>query len=183
MQSNAARELHLFRTSKNRAVELQVDTGFFVEMDELYKAVLMKLEKPTHHEVIALELTDEFDRSEVLNAIGVLTEAGLIDVGFIPRNYAKPPIQEAIGIAETSLGSDLLHITLHAAHACNVKCAYCFAHGGDYGGPQGLMQPDLSDRPEFKMGDVFSGVDLDVRDTFNESFHVDSRSDCRRCWA
>lgn len=144
MQSNAARELHLFRTSQeNRAMVLQVDTGFFFEIDNLFEAILTKRERPTH-DVIVLELAEDFERSEVLNAISELTEAGLIDVGSTPQLYTKPPVKEASGISETSVCADLFHITLHVSHACNIKCAYCFAHGGDYGGPPRLMRTDVA---------------------------------------
>ena len=144
MRSNEATELHIFRTSRNdRAVVLQVDTGLFFEIGALYEAVLAKRECPTD-EAIAAELTDEFDRNDVLNAIGVLTEARLIEVGSVPRHSETPPDEQVSAIAKTSMGSDLLHITLHVAHACNLKCAYCFAHGGDYGGPPGVMRSDVA---------------------------------------
>lgn len=33
---------------------------------------------------------------------------------------------------------------LNISHACNLKCAYCFADGGAYGGPQVLMNIELA---------------------------------------
>ena len=41
----------------------------------------------------------------------------------------------------------------------------------------------LADSPEFKMGDVFTGLDLQIQDRINETFQVDNRTDCRTCWA
>ena len=41
----------------------------------------------------------------------------------------------------------------------------------------------LADRPEFKMGDVFSGLDIQIQDQINERFQVENRTDCRTCWA
>ena len=144
MPSIARSEMHLFKTSeKSRAMVFQVHTGFFFELSPVCEAIVRKCEGLSC-EAMAIELSDEFDRSVVLNAIGVLTEAGLIDVGSIRQHPATPPGNEACAFVETTVPSDLFHITLHVAHACNMKCTYCFAHGGDYGGPPGFMQPDVA---------------------------------------
>lgn len=35
-------------------------------------------------------------------------------------------------------------LCLHVAHACQMRCAYCFAAGGDYGGGTELMPPQVA---------------------------------------
>ena len=48
----------------------------------------------------------------------------------------------ACGVSQT----DRLQVSLHVSHTCNIQCAYCFAHGGDYGGKAMLMQPDVAEQ-------------------------------------
>ena len=144
MISNPSTELHLFRTSRNdRAVVLQVDKGFFFEVDALCEAVLKWCGRPTN-EAMTLDPKEGSDPSVVLHAIDVLTEAGLIDVSSIPPHSTSRHDEESNAIAETRVRSDLFGITLHVAHACNLKCAYCFAHGGDYGGQPRFMRPEVA---------------------------------------
>ena len=96
-------------------------------------------------EAVAVELAHEYNRSDVLNAIEVLSEAGLIDLGCDGQHPETPPGDKvACPDAESSVNAGQFHITLHVAHACNVKCAYCFAHGGDYGGRPGLMTTEVA---------------------------------------
>ena len=144
--SNLSTELHLFRTPRNdRAVVLQVDKGFFFEVDALCEAVLQWCGRPTN-ETMTLDPKEESDPSVVLHAIDVLTEAGLIDVNSIPPHSTSRSHhdEESNAIAKIGVRSDLFDITLHVAHACNLKCAYCFAHGGDYGGQPRFMRPDVA---------------------------------------
>jgi uncharacterized protein len=37
-------------------------------------------------------------------------------------------------------------LVLEVAQTCNLRCAYCYAGGGSYGGPPRLMQPELARR-------------------------------------
>lgn len=138
-------DMHLFRASGDkRAIVFQIDTGFFFQLDPLAETILEECEERSA-EAIASELADEYDRNDVLNTIEVLAEAGLISdasLQLLPsttlvdeREYETPGLTNA---------SDPFHITLHVAHACNIKCAYCFAHGGDYGGQPGFMQPEVA---------------------------------------
>ena len=138
-------EMHLFRTHANtRAMVFQVNTGFFFALSPLSESILRKCEGLSD-ETVAVELGVENDRREVLNAIDALSEAGLIDLGCDGEHPVTPPgDKEACTNGESAVRADQFHITLHVSHACNVKCTYCFAHGGDYGRPPGLMKPHVA---------------------------------------
>lgn len=144
MQSDPRMDRHLFRTSQNnRAIVLQVDTGFFFEVDALCEAVLRWSDTPTN-EAVPLDPTQGFDPRLVSQAIRVLTDAGLINARSIPPHSTSSHSRQSNPTRETSGGSDVFGITLHVAHACNLKCAYCFAHGGDYGGQPRLMRAEVA---------------------------------------
>ena len=138
-------DMHLLRTSENnRAIVFQVDTGLFFELDPIAETILKECDGRSVEDIV-FELAADYNRSDVLNTIDVLAEAGLISdasLRLIPNQMLvdERPC-ESPGL---NTFADPFHITLHVAHACNVKCAYCFAHGGDYGGQPGFMQPDVA---------------------------------------
>ena len=41
----------------------------------------------------------------------------------------------------------------------------------------------LADAPEFKMGDVFAGIDREKQQYFDTQFNVNNRPECKTCWA
>ena len=138
-------EMHLFRISQDdRAVVYQLNTGLFFEIGELHESILNICEGHSDRD-IASELAEEYDGSEVRNAIETLANAGLIaEASLQSLSASTVSAKPTYRIQKANPNPDLLQITLHVAHACNVKCSYCFAHGGDYGGRPGLMQPDVA---------------------------------------
>ena len=139
------RKLHLFRTiASDRAVMFQIVTGFFFLVDELCEAVLKKSERLTRAALI-MELSDEYDCTEVVDAIDELTERGLIYSNSAARqSVILRTNKQVCSDANPAVGTNPFHVTLHVAHACNIKCAYCFAHGGDYGGRPRFMEPEVA---------------------------------------
>ena len=138
-------DMHLFRTSEdNRAIVFQVDTGLFFELDTIAETILKECDGRSVENIVS-ELAGDYSRNDVLNTVDVLAEAGLISdasLQLIPNQMlVDERTCESPGL---NTFADPFHITLHVAHACNIKCAYCFAHGGDYGGQPGFMQPDVA---------------------------------------
>ena len=41
----------------------------------------------------------------------------------------------------------------------------------------------LVDAPEFKMSDVFAGIDREKQQHFDTQFNVNNRPECKTCWA
>ena len=81
----------------------------------------------THGETACREALEEF---EELRASGQILRPDPLDgVEFDPPG---PQI--------------LKSICLNVAHACNMRCRYCFASGGGFGGPESLMPPEVGFR-------------------------------------
>ena len=138
-------DMHLFRTPDNRIIAFQVDSGLFFELDPLYEAILRRCEGQST-ELVAKDLIGRYDHEEVLDAIEDLVRIGLISDGALKLLPDVPPteVTTTCGASDETVPDDRLHITLHVSHSCNIKCAYCFAHGGDYGGKPTLMKPDVA---------------------------------------
>lgn len=141
----AKSEMHLFRVPKsNRTILLQVHTGLFFELNPLYESILKICDGLTEKEV-ANELANEFAQEDVLEAIEVLAAAELIyDASLQMFSETLPPNPSVCRLPDMGTDASLFYITLHVSHACNVKCSYCFAHGGDYGGVPGYMTPHVA---------------------------------------
>jgi uncharacterized protein len=105
------------------------------------RASLFAIDAPTHAalsrwrdtETIALDAVppDEHAALAALAGIGVLAPA---------RARASPPLLP--DPAAIPLGT----LVLEAAQACNLRCTYCYAGGGTYGGPARAMPPALAAR-------------------------------------
>lgn len=138
-------ELHLLKPSHNiRSIVFHVDTGLFFSVDPLCEAILERCDGRPFEEIV-VELTAEYDREDVVEAVDVLAEAGLIidaSLQLLPTTALTDKKDDNPPESAADQGS--LHITLHVAHTCNMNCAYCFAHGGDYGRPAGFMRPDIA---------------------------------------
>ncbi|MDE3259258.1 MAG: SPASM domain-containing protein [Gemmatimonadota bacterium] len=125
----------------SRPIVFHVQTGLFYSLDPLCEAILERCDGRLYEDIV-FELMGEYEREEVAEAIKVLAEADLIteaSLQQIPTSLDKgnnPP--------ESVAGQGSFHITLHVAHTCNMNCLYCFAHGGDYGRPAGVMPPDIA---------------------------------------
>jgi uncharacterized protein len=75
------------------------------------------------------------DEREVLEA---LRDAQVL----VPAAALSRPAPAALDPATIPLGT----LVLEAAQACNLRCTYCYAGGGAYGGSARLMSPELARR-------------------------------------
>ena len=74
------------------------------------------------------------DVEEVLAELKELQEAGLLfspDFS-VPDTFAEEPI--------------LKSLCLHVAHDCNLRCGYCFADTGDFGGHRALISKEVAQK-------------------------------------
>jgi uncharacterized protein len=60
----------------------------------------------------------------------------------VPSVWLRRPAPAPIDPAAISLGT----LVLEAAQACNLRCSYCYAGGGSYGGAARFMTPELARR-------------------------------------
>ena len=128
-------EVHTFQDGSRRLL-FDVEGLRFFEIDELSKAVLDACEGLSSEQVAAA-LSDHWTPEEILEVSQELEEAGLISEGPIPSGIPDSETPQCTPDAP-------ICVTLHVSHACNLKCIYCFADGGAYGGRVEQMRPEVA---------------------------------------
>jgi len=97
-----------------------------------------------------LELAGELDRREIVNRLGgtyphdevegVLSSLdGLESDGEL---FARDEAGDSEWESDIPVGTMILQIS----HACNLRCKYCYADSGSYGGPTELMSKEVGER-------------------------------------
>ncbi|GHU59495.1 thioether cross-link-forming SCIFF peptide maturase [Clostridia bacterium] len=106
----------------NKNIVLDVDSGIVhVVSDEAYAAI-----SATGDSIAASDVS-----AEVAAEIEQLRARGLLYSEHDYSAYAR--------------GSKVLKsLCLHVAHDCNLRCGYCFAGAGEYGGSRGIMTADTA---------------------------------------
>ena len=132
-------DIHIF-DYEGREILYQVHTGTFFEIDTLVKDIL-DCAGVSAKEDIFVELSDRYDLGELVGAIEELEGMDILSFG------PPPPIQDVPNASDRGSSAPTpITATLHVSHACNIKCTYCFALGGNYGGKSDLM--DISTAKE-----------------------------------
>ena len=124
-------DIHTFEY-EDREILYQVNTGTFFEIDTLVKDILSCSKTLSSKAEIAGELLPHYDLDQILETIEGLEAYGILSFG-PPSPFEDVPEGAPPG------SSAPLDITLHVSHGCNIKCTYCFAEGGSYGGKPTMM--------------------------------------------
>ncbi len=114
-------------------IVLDVHSGAVHVVDELVWDIL-ELYQAKSGEGILQTLTPLYNPEEIEQAlaeINTLQEEGLL--------YSTDPHQEGYRPRRDGVVKALC---LHAAHDCNLRCKYCFAGQGQFGGPSGLLSAE-----------------------------------------
>lgn len=82
-------------------------------------------------------MKDRYDEAELREAVEELTELKNEGLLFSPE-FEVPPT-----FSETPV---LKSLCLHIAHDCNLRCGYCFAGTGDFGGCRALMSKEVAEK-------------------------------------
>ncbi|GHU64715.1 thioether cross-link-forming SCIFF peptide maturase [Clostridia bacterium] len=84
----------------------------------------------------SLATFSETDLASARGEIAALTAAGLLDA---------PEMEEDV-LSPEDRGAVIKALCLHAAHDCNMRCAYCFADAGGYAGARALLPLETGKR-------------------------------------
>lgn len=128
--------LHNFSIDENNLV-IDVNSGAVHVVDEVTQDVLELYDKFSAEEIFKA-LADKYDRAEltdVLSEIKELIKEGLLfseDGQYENYQLSTKPIVKAL--------------CLHVAHDCNLRCRYCFASTGHFGGQRTLMTAETGKR-------------------------------------
>ncbi len=127
--------LHLFEQGDQRIV-LDVNSGSLHSLDssawEGLKLLIEYLGDWEKAERALGESKGVTEAGEVMQELKQLADEGSLftpESGPFTPNYPDTPVIKAI--------------CLHVAHDCNLRCEYCFAGTGDFGGDRSLMSPEV----------------------------------------
>lgn len=120
----------------NYNIVLDVNSGSVHAVDEVTYDVLDLYRKKGEEEII-LDLNDKFRREDIVESISeikILEKEGTL--------FSEDCFQEAANNL-SKRNPVVKALCLHIAHDCNLKCKYCFAEEGEYGGKRSLMSSEV----------------------------------------
>ena len=120
--------MHVFKFRELTLV-LDSNSGSLFEVDELAGRIISLLGKHTLVEAREI-LTQEYDSACLDSAFEEVNE--LVSQGTLNGSMPKEP-----QVQETT--PQVKALCLHVAHDCNLRCKYCFAGTGDFGGGRSIM--------------------------------------------
>lgn len=127
--------IHRMKVNDDYAV-LDVNSGAVHLLDRLAYDVLGIFDG-ANDEAVLQSLQGQYPATElreILSELHQLIQDGLL---FSP-DFAVPPT-----FAEEPV---LKSLCLHIAHDCNLRCGYCFAGTGDFGGKRALMSKEIAEQ-------------------------------------
>lgn len=120
---------------QGKNIVIDVNSGSVHVVDEVAYDVL-DFYKDHAKETITEKLKDKYSREKIEEAIeelSALESEGLLYSKDVYESYMplweKKPVVKAL--------------CLHIAHDCNLRCKYCFASTGDFGGGRTMMTPEV----------------------------------------
>lgn len=117
---------------------LDGDTGYFCEETKLTKKIIEML--PCTLEDMREKLSHDYTVEEIEQEYQDIKKAYEDKV----IGYKNPSLYQGVDIKEEDwLNSKvLLNLWLNVSNDCNMRCIYCFEHGGDYGKTKKIMSID-----------------------------------------
>jgi uncharacterized protein len=115
-------------------IVIDVNSGAVHIFDDVSYDVLDHYKKESS-DVIVDRLSARYKKSEILEAmeeIADLEESGQL--------FSKDEYQEYLPLWERK--SVVKALCIHISHDCNLRCRYCFASTGDFGGKRTMMNPE-----------------------------------------
>lgn len=126
--------IHFYKY-KEKNILIDINTDSIHLIDNLTFNVLQELKElkdQDEKELVSLMVKkysyQEQELEEVLSEISELTQEGILFSSPLEIENYQPPEDPIIKA-----------MCLHIAHDCNLRCPYCFADQGPYGGDRGLM--------------------------------------------
>lgn len=109
-------------------------SGSLLKIDQLIWDILDLYEVATKEDLV-LKLQSVYGKQQVEEGLVELEQ--LIDNAILTTNENLP-----MDICSVK-GDVVKALCLHIAHDCNLRCKYCFAGEGNFGGLAGLMSPEV----------------------------------------
>lgn len=125
-------KIHKFQKGDLR-IMLDVPSGAVHVIDEITWDV-MDYYDGSNAEKVPVLLADKYAHGDVLSVLEELRE--LQEKGVLFADEARP-----VEVFETP--AVLKSLCLHIAHDCNLRCEYCFAGSGNFGGDRSMMSVEV----------------------------------------
>lgn len=122
-------------------IVVDVNSGAVHMFDDLSFEVLDYYKKLTGEEITD-KLSDRYDRQligEAVEEIKQLENSGQL---FSEDNYSEYILQGYL----SKWNKNIKAMCLHVSHDCNLRCKYCFAATGNFGGERTVMSPEIGKR-------------------------------------
>lgn len=137
-------------------IVIDVNSGSIHCVDTVTYEILDLYKKDTNEEIVKT-LEKSFDKNEIEEAIKEIKE--LEKQGVLYSQDKGELALEKIDRRNPVVKA----ICLHIAHDCNLKCMYCFAEEGEYGGKRELMSKEIACKSlDFLIKNSGSRVNLEV---------------------
>lgn len=131
--------IHLFKRAGKNLV-LDVGSGTVHILDPLSYDLLESLSQDDiitgDTDTLPPEIINRYGNDEIGEAIQELAQ--LVDDGLLYQDDSYTEFSDMIGL------SPIKAMCLHVAHDCNLRCRYCFASTGGFGGNRKLMDFDIA---------------------------------------
>lgn len=114
-------------------VVLDVNSGTVHVVDQLVWDILDAY--PASEEKIIDILSLNYSQEDITQALSEVENLVADSLLFSPDAYADNYQPNPSGVVKA--------LCLHAAHDCNLRCKYCFAGQGNFGGPSGLLTEEV----------------------------------------
>ncbi|NLV22304.1 MAG: thioether cross-link-forming SCIFF peptide maturase [Syntrophomonadaceae bacterium] len=128
--------MHLFKWQQHNIL-LDVNSGAIHLLDDMSRAFISRLmEYDGNMDRVIEELKDTYPADDLNDIAGEIIEAWQEGALFSKEDL---PLLDLSGLHIKAL-------CLNVAHACNMKCRYCFASQGDFGMEAGIMSLETGKR-------------------------------------
>lgn len=139
-------------------IVLDVNSGAVHTVDELTYSLLDYFTESPREEcpqTAFTALSPQYSRGEIAEAYDELMQLYREQLLFSPDGYEK--------FAKYAVASPIKAMCLHIAHDCNLRCEYCFASTGGFGGTRSIMPYDTGRRAiDFLLENSRDRVNLEV---------------------
>ncbi len=147
--------IHKYKMN-NYNIVLDVNSGSIHSVDDITYEILNSY-KDVENETIITTLSKKYKKEEIEETIKEIEE--LESQGLL---YSKDKGEEALDKIDRR-NPVVKAICLHVAHDCNLKCMYCFAEEGEYGGKRELMTSETARKAlDFLIKNSGKRVNLEV---------------------
>lgn len=134
MQELNFNNIHKFSFDELKIL-IDINTGIVHAIDDVTFDLLDELEKTNSFESSKTSLASKYSKEDLDDSekeIKELIEKGMLFTPEIEIKEYKPPVNPIVKA-----------LCLHIAHDCNLRCKYCFAGQGPYGGDRSLMSYEV----------------------------------------